>query len=88
MNELSPPISPLWDSVDQDSPLICAIKNLTPQAQRAVHLRYWEFNTIEEIAEAMGLTWDQADQLIEKAIVELRMELTQMGNNTDSLEAC
>lgn len=45
---------------------------LSDEARLAIHFRYWERMSIEEVAKMLGKTWGATDQLIEKAVRELR----------------
>lgn len=76
-----------WKSVNVGSALFQALIGLSPQAQRAINLRFWENYTIEEISQHLRISWDQADQLIEKSLLELRDRLTQMGAPSNFLQA-
>ncbi|MBY0314556.1 MAG: hypothetical protein K2Q26_03490 [Bdellovibrionales bacterium] len=46
--------------------------NLSDEKVLAVYFRFWERLLIDEIAKILGLTWDEADKLIDSAILELR----------------
>lgn len=71
-------VDSLWESIDPGSPLLAALKGLPPQAQRAVYLRFWENSMIEEIADELRLTWDEADFLLDESIFCLREHLAQL----------
>lgn len=66
-----------WEGLSVGSQLLDALSALSPQGQRAINLRFWENYTIEEISESLRITWDQADELIEQSLKELRMRLTK-----------
>lgn len=57
-----------------------AIQNLEWDQALAIHFRFWENLTISEIASILKMDWDEADQLIEKAVDNLRMDLEQSKN--------
>ena len=48
---------------------------LESQKRQAIQLRFWEQNTIEDIAKILKISWDEADKLIEATICELRQKL-------------
>ena len=48
------------------------IKKLPLRHKTVIRLRFWDNQTIEEIAKAMRLTWNEANQLIEEAKILLR----------------
>ena len=54
------------------------LKQLSWQHRCALHLRFWEDQSISQIAGSMNLTWEQADQLIEEAVEQLRTEIKQL----------
>lgn len=66
-----------WKSLDTRTELFAALTRLSPERQRAINLRFWENYTIEEISETLRMSWDQTDQLIEQALLELRGRLTK-----------
>lgn len=76
-----------WQAVDAETPLFRALIELSPQAQRAINLRFWEKYTIEEIATQLSMTWEQVDQLIEETLLELRERLSYAGALSFYLEA-
>ncbi len=63
------------------------LPTLSDEAQMALHMRYWELMTIEEIASVMGKTWDVTDRLIESALKQLRLLLTNETENAKALAA-
>lgn len=77
-----------WSSLDLESPLFQALTRLSPEAQRAINLRFWENYTIEEISSVLRMSWDQVDQLIEKSLLDLRARLSPLGVPLEILEAC
>ncbi len=46
--------------------------SLSENGTLAIYFRFWERLLIEEIASILGLSWDEADHLIENSIKELR----------------
>lgn len=48
------------------------LPTLSQQARIAIQLRFWDNMAIQEIAELLELSWDQADRLIEESIQQLR----------------
>lgn len=72
-------INSQWATLSPDSPLLEALTRLSPEAQRAINLRFWENHTIEEIASKLRMSWEQTDQLIEKTLLELRELLEKLG---------
>jgi DNA-directed RNA polymerase specialized sigma24 family protein len=49
-----------------------AVKDMQGIRKVALVLRYWESYTIGEVAAALGLSWSEADDLIEDCIREIR----------------
>lgn len=49
-----------------------ALGELTPRERRAIQLRFWETVTIATVASRMGLSWDEADRLIDYAVAKMR----------------
>ena len=48
-----PPVVPLW-MPEQDQGVVAALRRLPPRQRAAVYLVYWEDQTIEATAQAMG----------------------------------
>jgi DNA-directed RNA polymerase specialized sigma subunit len=48
------------------------LKHLTDTERVALNLRFCEPLTIAQVADHMGLTWYQADYLIDKAVAKMR----------------
>ncbi|HLE12952.1 MAG: hypothetical protein A2504_13020 [Bdellovibrionales bacterium RIFOXYD12_FULL_39_22] len=63
------------------------LPTLSDEAQTALHMRYWELMTIEEIARAMGKTWDVTDRLIESALKRLRDLLADGVDDSKAIAA-
>jgi hypothetical protein len=55
---------------------VATLCNLLPslgdEGLLAIHLRFWEHMTIQEIAKFLGRSWTETDLLIESTIAELR----------------
>ncbi|MBX3022780.1 MAG: hypothetical protein KF799_13990 [Bdellovibrionales bacterium] len=66
-----------WSSLDVRGSVLIALSELSPEAQRALYLRFWENDLIEEIAEDLQITWDEADRLIEMALKQMKMRLSE-----------
>lgn len=76
-----------WASLDVDSSLLQALTELSPQGQRAINLRFWENYTIEEISEELRMSWDEADELIEQSLKQLRSRLLKAGVSSQMIQA-
>lgn len=76
-----------WASLEVGSPLLNALTSLSPPAQKAINLRFWENYTIEEIANVLRISWDNADQLIESSLIELRERLSGIGCFSETKKA-
>ena len=48
------------------------LTSLERDAKIAIHLRFWENMTVQEIAFLLDMSWESTDQLIEKTIANLR----------------
>ncbi len=49
-----------------------ALRELSNDHRRAVYLRFWENRSIEEIAQTLGQSWDEVDDLLEEAFEKIR----------------
>lgn len=76
-----------WEGLGLESQLLYALASLSPQGQRAINLRFWENYTIEEISECLGVSWDDADQIIEQSLKELKSLLIRSGVNSQMFQA-
>lgn len=76
-----------WSSLELGSSLLVALTELSPQGQRAINLRFWENYTIEEISDDLRMTWDEADELIEQSLKQLRIRLLKAGVSTQMIQA-
>lgn len=54
------------------------LQDLTYQERIVLRLRYWENLAIQEIAEALEMTWDATDRLIETSIRKLRARFEEL----------
>lgn len=77
----------LWEGKIESPELREALERLTYVEQRAIFLRFWEFQTIEEISEQLGFDWDQADQCIEKSLKVLRKLIPTRPNKPAAISA-
>jgi len=64
-----------WTGKIASKPLRQALSELDPVAQITLYLRFWEANTIEEIADQLSLTWSKVDQKIDHALKVLRQKI-------------
>jgi DNA-directed RNA polymerase specialized sigma24 family protein len=60
------------DPKDDLTTLRALLPELDDDGLLAVHMRFWECLTIQEIAKILGRTWDDTDKLIERSIQNLR----------------
>lgn len=51
---------------------LCA---LNEQERRAVFLRFWEPYTIAQVADRIGVAWEEADHLIDSAVRKIQKEI-------------
>lgn len=49
--------------------------NLPEKSRLAIYYRFWQHKTIEEVARAMRIDWNRADQLINAGVSQLRASL-------------
>ena len=59
-------------------PLYKSLNELTMQKQIAIQMRFWDLLTIEQIANRLHLTWDEADRLIETTLCELKIKISNI----------
>lgn len=50
----------------------------------AIHLRFWEDHSILQIAKILSLSWQEADNLIEEALRELRKEIKRLNSKSNA----
>lgn len=60
------------DAVADIKILRSLLPSLSLDEQAAIEMRFWEDLSIDEIAFALGLSWQDADQLLENSIQKLR----------------
>ncbi len=51
---------------------VCA---LDEAERRVIFLRFWEPNTIAQVADLIGVPWEQADTLIDSAVMKIQKEI-------------
>ena len=51
---------------------LCA---LNEQERRAIFLRFWEPYTIAQVADQIGIAWEEADFLIDSAVRKIQKEI-------------
>jgi len=66
---------PLLANVDDRDTLTRALEDVSPQAQRAVHLRFFEAKTQTDIAIELGISQMQVSRLLRKALAALRANI-------------
>lgn len=71
-------VNAIWNGQFKNESLLQAVAALGSHAQRALYLRFWENYDIQEISEALKISWDQADQLIESSLATLKAKLSSM----------
>lgn len=71
------------DAIKNDL-LFNMLMDLEPERRLAIHLRFWEQFTIAQVAIVIGLTWDEADRLIETTLNELKTKLTTLTGTARS----
>lgn len=49
-----------------------ALRELSNGHRRAVYLRFWENQSIEDIAQTLGRSWNEVDDLLEEAFEKIR----------------
>jgi RNA polymerase sigma factor (sigma-70 family) len=53
------------------------LKELEVTQQIAIQLRFWEELTIEQIANELGLSWDEVNRLIDITLDQLRTKIVE-----------
>lgn len=48
---------------------------LNEQERRAIFLRFWETYTIAQVADQIGIAWEEADLLIDSAVRKIQKEI-------------
>jgi DNA-directed RNA polymerase specialized sigma24 family protein len=62
----------LWDNIVELPELKAALTQLNAKEQRAIFLRFWDSNSIDEIANDINLSWGETDALITETLKKLR----------------
>lgn len=57
--------------------LHACLLELEPEQKLAIELRFWEQLSITQIAFVLKVSWDYANQLLERTFLELRQMLTE-----------
>ncbi len=52
-----------------------ALKALDETERRIIFLRFWEPHTIAQVADRIGVAWEEADQLIDCAVQKIQKEI-------------
>ncbi len=52
-----------------------SLLKLPSKKQQAIQMRFFEGLAIDQISQVLGMTWEQADKLIENALGDLRTML-------------
>jgi DNA-directed RNA polymerase specialized sigma24 family protein len=52
-----------------------ALKALNEIERRVIFLRFWEPNTIAQVADRLGIAWHEADILIDGAVKKIQKEI-------------
>ena len=52
--------------------LLGGLKNLNEMERKAIFLRFWPPYSIAQVADELKVTWDHADEIINRAIEKLR----------------
>jgi len=60
---------------------------LSWRQQLAIQLRFWEKCSIFQVAHTMGISWKEADSLVETAINNLKLGLSKSVAQTTALNA-
>lgn len=69
------------DSVAKEK-LHQSLLRLKPRQQIAIQMRFWEQFSISEIASVLGITWEDADKLIETTLCELKQKIQNLNGNS------
>ena len=48
------------------------VSRLPDNKREAIRLRFWGYQTIDEVAKSLGITWADANRLIDESINDLR----------------
>jgi RNA polymerase sigma-B factor len=66
-----------WDRAEDSLLLWQHLRALTPQAQRIIHLRFFEDRTQQQIADELGVTQVHVSRLLSRHLGELRELMTE-----------
>ncbi len=64
-----------------------SLSRLSSKKQQAVQMRFFDDLTIDQISQAMGITWGDTDKLIKYALSDLREMLEAKLNQTLAIQA-
>lgn len=73
----APPPDPL-DEVEKranDAELALALRSLAPREQAALHLRFFEDQSFQQMAQTLGISEDHARVVVHRALAKLRRHL-------------
>jgi DNA-directed RNA polymerase specialized sigma24 family protein len=54
-----------------------ALNHLSPLEQNAIRMRFVQPQPIARVADRMGMSWDGADELIDRAVVKIRRSFSK-----------
>lgn len=64
-----------------------SLLKLPSKKQQVVQMRFFDDLTIDQISQAMGMTWNDTDKLIKYALSDLRAMLEEKLNCTPTSQA-
>ena len=85
-SQLNPEIKHLV-SINNYEELHKHLLRLSWRQQVAIQLRFWEEYSIFQVAYQLGISWKEADDLIEAALSNLKSGLAKSANNSAVLVA-
>lgn len=59
-----------------------ALGTLNEQERRVIFLRFWEPYTIAQVADRIGVAWEEADGLIDSAVRKIQREIRKHKKQT------
>lgn len=75
---------PIMEFDQRDKELLHeAMKEITAMEREALILRHWHYKTIEQVAKALGVSWGDANALIESgqaALKRILLESTEFNH--------
>lgn len=77
IDEKEPTPEKIWNALVEAHEVREALLKLDLRSQRAIYMRFWNLETIEDISKELGMTWDGADRCINQALESLRKFLPQ-----------